>query len=316
MFGSPARRTVFWLVTLAYVVWAVRDLKVNWDRVLRGFPRALDIFERMIPPAVDDKWSVLINGMTESVQMADRLDLLRHCAGDSARPVRGAQSGARPIYLAARGVIVVGRTFHEVLIAILFVKLFGFGPVAGLLTLAFSSSIFLAKMLAEDIENIKPGPVEAVRATGAGFGQVVHYAVAPQVIVKTLGVFIYRLDANLRHSTVVGIVGAGGIGATLGSSFSRYDYDFACAILLTIAAMVAFGEWFSDWAGGRSDERTRPPQSSHPAVIPIWQRQSRREMLDAVVVAGRDRVGGGLVRCRRWTSSGVISATPTYRPPT
>ncbi len=251
MFGSPARRTVFWLVLAAYAIWAISDLQVNWDRVLRGVPRALDIFTRMIPPAVDDRWSILINGMTESVQMAIASTLfgillsipLGLCAARNLAP--------RPIYLAARGIIVVGRTFHEVLIAILFVKLFGFGPVAGLLTLAFSSSIFLAKMLAEDIENIKPGPVEAVRATGAGFGQIVYYAVAPQVIVKTLGVFIYRLDANLRHSTVVGIVGAGGIGATLGASFSRYDYDFACAILLTIAALVAFGEWFSDWARGK-----------------------------------------------------------------
>ena len=248
MFGSPGRRTTFWLLLAAYVVWAVSDLQVNWDRVLRGFPRAWDIFTRMIPPAVDDRWSLLINGMTESVQMAIASTFfgillaipLGLCAARNLAP--------KPIYVAARSIIVVGRTFHEVLIAILFVKLFGFGPVAGLLTLAFSSAIFLAKMLAEDIENIKPGPVEALRATGAGFGQIVYFAVAPQVIVKSLGVFIYRLDANLRHSTVVGIVGAGGIGATLGASFSRYDYDFACAILLTIAAMVAFGEWFSDWA--------------------------------------------------------------------
>lgn len=251
IFGSPARRTLFWLLMAAYVVWAVSDLTVNWDRVLRGFPRALDIFARMIPPAVDDRWDILRNGMTESVQMAIASSVfgmllaipLGLCAARNLAP--------RPLYLAARGVIVVGRTFHEILIAILFVKLFGFGPVAGLLTLAFSSAIFLAKMLAEDIENMKPGPVEAIRATGAGFAQVVFYAVTPQVIVKTLGVFIYRLDANLRHSTVVGIVGAGGIGATLGASFSRYDYDFACAILLTIAAMVALGEWFSDWARGK-----------------------------------------------------------------
>jgi phosphonate transport system permease protein len=251
LFGSPGRRMAFWLVTLAYVVWAVGDLHVNWDRVLRGFPRALDIFARMFPPAVGDKWEILVRGMVESIQMAIASSLagmvlaipLGLCAARNLAP--------QPIYFAARGVIVAGRTFHEVLIAIFFVKLFGFGPVAGLLTLAFSSSIFLAKMLAEDIENMKPGPVEAVRATGASFWQVVFYAVTPQVIVKTLGVFIYRLDANLRHSTVVGIVGAGGIGATLGASFSRYDYDFACAILLTIAAMVAFGEWFSDWARGK-----------------------------------------------------------------
>lgn len=247
IFGSPGRRMAFWLVVVAYLVWAIGDLSINWDRVLRGFPRAIDIFARMMPPAVGSKWGILFTGMAESVQMAIASSLagmvlaipLGLCAARNLAP--------RPIYLAARGTIVVGRTFHEIIIAIFCVKLFGFGPVAGLLTLAFSSAIFLGKMLAEDIENMQAGPVEAVRATGASFGQVVFYAVTPQVVVRTLGVFIYRLDANLRHSTVLGIVGAGGIGATLASSFARYDFDFACAILLTIAAMVAFGEWFSDW---------------------------------------------------------------------
>ena len=123
----------------------------------------------------------------------------------------------------------------------------GFGPVAGLLTLAFASMIFLAKMLAEDIENVRFGPVEAVRATGAGFGQTVIYSIVPQVLSRTVGMLIYRLDANVRHSTVIGIVGAGGIGQSLSASFSRYDFDFSAAILLSIIALVAIGEWFSDW---------------------------------------------------------------------
>ena len=248
MFGSPGRRMAFWLAVAAYLAWAIGDLSIHWDRVLRGLPRALDIFARMLPPAVGNKWGILANGMAESVQMAIASTIVGMALAIPLGLCAARNLAPRPLYLAARGAIVVGRTFHEIVIAIFFVKLFGFGPVAGLLTLAFSSAIFLAKMLAEDIENIKPGPVEAVRATGAGFGQVIFYAVSPQVVVRTLGVFIYRLDANLRHSTVLGIVGAGGIGATLASSFSRYDYDFACAILLTIAALVALGEWFSDWA--------------------------------------------------------------------
>ena len=155
------------------------------------------------------------------------------------------------VYAIARALIVVGRTFHEVIVAILFVKLFGFGAVAGLLTLAFSSAVFLAKMIAEDIENIRPGPVEAVRATGARFGQVVTFAVLPQVMSVRSACSSIVLDANLRHSTVIGIVGAGGIGQTLSASFSRYDYDFSAAILISIAVLVAFGEWFSDWVRRR-----------------------------------------------------------------
>ncbi|WP_323010803.1 PhnE/PtxC family ABC transporter permease [Paracoccus sp. (in: a-proteobacteria)] len=133
------------------------------------------------------------------------------------------------------------------LIAIFFVKLFGFGPLAGVLTLAFGSTTFLAKTLAEDIENMKMGPIEALRATGASFGQIVSFGVMPQVLVKQIGIYIYRLDSNLRHSTIIGIVGAGGIGTTLSASFTKYDYDFASAILLCIAALVAMGEILSDW---------------------------------------------------------------------
>ncbi|MEE8293847.1 MAG: ABC transporter permease subunit, partial [Kiloniellales bacterium] len=139
------------------------------------------------------------------------------------------------------------RTFHEIIWAIFFVKIVGFGALAGVLTLIVASASFISKMLAEDIENMNPGPVEAVRATGASFAKVLVYAVSPQILPRYLGVSIYRVDANLRHSTVVGIVGAGGIGQVLAASFSRYDYDFSLAILLVIISLVFLGEIFSNW---------------------------------------------------------------------
>lgn len=250
IFGSPGRRFAFWSLVAAYLVWSLSTLNIDTARVLAGLPRAWNILVRMMPPDFG-RWQLLLTGMVESVQIAIAATIVGAVLSVPLGIAAAANLSPRPAYFAARGFIVVGRTFHEVIIAIFFVKLFGFGPVAGLLTLAFSSAIFLGKMLAEDIENMKPGPVEAIRATGASFGQIFAYAVIPQVLVKTLGVLIYRLDSNLRHSTVIGIVGAGGIGQTLSASFSRYDFDFASAILLTIAAMVAFGEWFSDWARRR-----------------------------------------------------------------
>ena len=200
----------------------------------------------MVPPDFG-RWELLLTGMLESVQMALAATLAGVLLSVPLGLAAARNLAPRAVYLAARGLIVLGRTLHEVIIAIFCVKLFGFGPVAGLLTLAFASAIFLGKMLAEDIENVRPGPVEAVRATGAGFGQTVVYAIVPQVLARTVGMLIYRLDANVRHSTVIGIVGAGGIGQTLSASFSRYDFDFAAAILLSIIALVAMGEWFSDW---------------------------------------------------------------------
>ena len=246
LFGSRTKQRLVLSGFAVYLVWSVSDLNVDVERMLAGFPRALDMLARMIPPDFA-RWPLLLNGMVESLQMALAATLAGLLLSVPLGIAASRNLAPRPIYLAARGFIVVGRTLHEVLIAIFFVKLFGFGPVAGLLTLAFASAVFLGKMLAEDIENVRIGPVEAVRATGAGFAQTVVYSVVPQVLARSVGVVIYRLDANVRHSTVIGIVGAGGIGQTLSASFSRYDYDFALAILICIIAVVACGEWFSDW---------------------------------------------------------------------
>jgi len=123
----------------------------------------------------------------------------------------------------------------------------GFGALAGVLTLVVASTSFISKMFAEDVENMNAGQAEAVRATGASFPKLLIYAVVPQILPRYLGVSIYRLDANIRHSTVVGIVGAGGIGQVLAASFSRYDYDFSLAILLVIITLVFLGEIFSNW---------------------------------------------------------------------
>ena len=129
-------------------------------------------------------------------------------------------------------------------------KIFGFGPLAGVLTLIVASFSFIGKMLAEDIENMNPGKLEAIKATGASFPKLLLYCITPQTLPRYLGVSIYRLDANIRHSTVVGIVGAGGIGQVLAAYFSRYDYDFSLAILLTIITLVFLGEFFSNWVRG------------------------------------------------------------------
>lgn len=247
---NPWLRYGLTLLALGYLVWSVGSLDIDWERVNKGLPRAANIFERMFPPDFG-RWDLLVRGMVESLEMAFAATLagmilaipLGLCAASNLVP--------KPVYLVARGIIVLTRTFHEVIIAIFFVKIFGFGPLAGVLTLLVASVSFISKMLAEDIENMRPGQVEAIKATGAGFFKLLLYGVAPQILPRYLGVSIYRMDANIRHSTVVGIVGAGGIGQTLSATFSRYDYDFSITILMSIIAIVFAGEIFSNWARGR-----------------------------------------------------------------
>ena len=136
----------------------------------------------------------------------------------------------------------MARSFHPVIVAILFVKAVGFGPFAGVLTLIVYSIGFVAKMLAERIEEIDFGQVEAMRAAGAPYFSTLIYAIFPQIMPRQIGLTIYQLDSNLRASAVVGIVGAGGIGATLANAFGRYDYDFALAITMVIVGVILVSE--------------------------------------------------------------------------
>jgi phosphonate transport system permease protein len=189
----------------------------------------------------------LYRGITESVLIAFAASFVGMILAVPLGLAAARNLAPMPVYLVARFIIILSRTFHEIIWAIFFVKIVGFGALAGVLTLIVASASFISKMLAEDIENMNPGPVEAVRATGASFAKLLVYAVSPQILPRYLGVSIYRLDANLRHSTVVGIVGAGGIGQVLAASFSRYDYDFSLAILLVIISLVFLGEIFSNW---------------------------------------------------------------------
>jgi len=152
-----------------------------------------------------------------------------------------------PIYLFCRSIIAISRSFQEVIIAILFVAMFGFGPLAGMITLAFATVGFMAKLLAEDIEDIDERQVEAIRATGASWLQLMNYAVQPQVMPRLIGLSFYRLDINFRESAVIGIVGAGGIGATLNTALARYEYDTAAAILLIIIGIVMIAEYLSSY---------------------------------------------------------------------
>jgi phosphonate transport system permease protein len=116
---------------------------------------------------------------------------------------------------------------------------------AGFLTLTFATIGFIAKLLAEDIEDIDEAQAEAIRATGAAGWQLINYAIQPQVMPRLIGLSLYRLDINFRESAVIGIVGAGGIGATLNTAIDRYEYDSAGAILLIIIGIVMLAEYSS-----------------------------------------------------------------------
>ena len=233
------------LVVLAYMVWATDSVNVNWERVAEGLGRAVRFLEGFMRPDFTSRGADIWIGLQESLTMTVTSTvagvLLSVPFGlGAARNIAPA-----PIYFFCRGVIAFSRTFQEVLIAIFFVALFGFGTFAGFLTLTLSTVGFLGKLLAEDIEEIDAAPLEAIRSTGAGWWQVVNYAVWPQIFPRLAGLSAYRFDINFRESAVVGIVGAGGIGGTLNTAMDRYEYDSAAAILIIIILIVLATEYSS-----------------------------------------------------------------------
>ncbi|HET7875439.1 MAG TPA: phosphonate ABC transporter, permease protein PhnE [Methylomirabilota bacterium] len=239
-----------WLGVGAFLVWNALNLEVDPARIHRGLARAGQVFARAFPPDFH-RWPLLLEGIVESVQMATLSTALGTALGIPIAVLAARNVVPLPLYLTGRATVSLARTFHEIIVAIVLVKAVGFGPLAGTLTLTFNSLGFFSKLLAEQIEQIDRGQVEAVRATGAGRGAVLLFGVLPQVLPRIVGLTVYQWDIHLRQSTIIGIVGAGGIGATLYNSFSRYDYDFTLAILLVIVAIVSAGEGASAWVRQR-----------------------------------------------------------------
>lgn len=249
--SSPARvslafrpqlttRIVIWLI-LAYAVYAATQLGFSWERFSSGLGNGAKFLARMFPPDVS-KGDILWGGIKETLQIAVLASLFGILLS---LPI--GLMGARnlmPAWISwpARAFVSVCRSLHPVIVAILFVKAVGFGALAGVLALIVASIGFIGKLFAEAIEEISIKQVEAIRATGASFMNVILFGVLPQVLSRFVGFSTYQLDSNLRNSTMVGIVGAGGVGGVLFSAFQRFDYDFVLTILLTIITIIVVGE--------------------------------------------------------------------------
>lgn len=142
------------------------------------------------------------------------------------------------VYTAARGVCSFSRSMPELIIAMFFVLLYGFGPIAGVLALGIHSFGFLGKFFADDIENADSGPQEALRSTGAGGLKVLRMSVLPQVVPQYLAYVQYILERNVRSASVLGIVGAGGIGMELKGRWDMSNFGHVSTILLVVFITV------------------------------------------------------------------------------
>ncbi len=150
------------------------------------------------------------------------------------------------VYLFGRSIIVLSRSVHEFIFALIFVSALGLGPLPGILALGFRSIGFLAKTSSEIIENVDHNPIEAMEATGANPFSVFMFGILPQIYPIVVGNVIFQLDINLRRAAILGMVGAGGIGIVFSEQMQAYEWNNAGTVVLGIALMVFMGEFISN----------------------------------------------------------------------
>ncbi|WP_108485376.1 phosphonate ABC transporter, permease protein PhnE [Oceaniglobus ichthyenteri] len=230
---------------VAYLVAAYLTIDINWTRVYEGLERGKQFVLAFTSPDFTTRSGDIYAGMVESIVMTVTSSVVGIAISIPIALGAARNIAPLPIYLICRAIIAVSRALQEIIVAILLVAIFGFGPLAGFLTLSFATIGFLAKLLAEDIESMDKVQAEAIRASGAKWLQWVNYGIQPQVMPRLIGLSIYRFDINFRESAILGLVGAGGIGATLNTAFDRYEYDTAAAILLIIIVIVMALEYLS-----------------------------------------------------------------------
>jgi phosphonate transport system permease protein len=230
-------RAALGLAVLAIYGWFLAATEVSLPRFLRGIPWMADFVRRMVPPDLSVLSSAVVGalqtlqiavvGTTVAALLALPLGFL------SARNVAPAS-----LFYPARALLNFFRSIDTMVYALFFVASVGLGPFPGVLAVVTYTVMTLAKLYSEAIEGIEPGPVEAIAATGASRLQVLRFGVMPQVLPLFASYVLYRLETNIRAATILGFVGAGGIGFYIQTYLRMINYPAASAVLLVLVAMV------------------------------------------------------------------------------
>jgi phosphonate transport system permease protein len=234
------------LVTLFVFCWQVMNQQTLWVFVQDAPRQAADIAVRMLPPRwsyMERLWMPLwdtLNIATLGTLIAVVLAL--PVAFLAARNTTPSIRFIRPVALL---VIVTSRSINSLIWALLLVSILGPGLLAGIIAIALRSIGFIGKLLYEAIEEIDHSQVEAISATGATPLQILDYGITPQVLPAFAGITVFRWDINIRESTVLGLVGAGGIGLELSHSLNTLAWPQVSLIFMVILGSVVLSEWVS-----------------------------------------------------------------------
>ena len=229
---------------VALLFFAITTVNIDWINAFQSTPKIGTILGQMFPPSAGGEYSLMIKGLIESLAIAIVSTFLGVAVALPLGILMARNINVRRSLSFGTRIGVLGlRGIPELIIAVIFVSAMGLGPVPGTLALSVTVAVFASKLFADSLEEINPAPREAVSAVGASKVQEFFSAVVPQFISPFVSNFFYLLDVFFRSSTVLGIVGGGGIGFLLISSIRVYQFKLTMAIVLSVYLIVLVIEW-------------------------------------------------------------------------
>ena len=250
--GQKLARTAFWLGIGIAVLLSLRNINVIWEFLWDAPEQMLDMVQRMFPPdyayyrvavhtALMETFHIATLGTIFALVAALPLSIL---AAHNLTPNRG-------LNFFAKTMLVASRSVNSLVWALLFIAVFGPGPLAGTAAIACRSVGFVGKLLGEALEEVPRGPIEALKAAGATQSSQILYGYWPAVKPAFWSIMLLRWDINVRESGVLGLVGAGGIGVALNTAIDLFYWDRVALVLITIFAVVIAAEVLVLWVRKR-----------------------------------------------------------------
>ncbi|MBD6620182.1 phosphonate ABC transporter, permease protein PhnE [Komarekiella sp. 'clone 1'] len=227
------QKVLFILVIFAVLIFAYNQSELNFLVLLQRGDNMVEYIRSYFPPDFSD-WNYYFSETLITISMGIWGTLM---AAIAAVPLSIlASHNICPVWIVqpTRRLLDAMRAINEIVFALIFVVAVGLGPFAGVLALFIHTAGILGKLFSEAVESIESGPVEGIRATGASQIQEVIYGVIPQVMPLWTSFTLYRFESNVRSASVLGIVGAGGIGVSLYQSFGAFEYQKVCTILIIL----------------------------------------------------------------------------------
>ncbi|WP_435163219.1 phosphonate ABC transporter, permease protein PhnE [Candidatus Pelagibacter bacterium nBUS_25] len=221
------------------LIFIIKDLEIDFIKLITDSSKYFgDILSRMLPPDFSN-FNELIYAMFETIEIA----ILGTFIAIFLSIPFGLFSAKNItpnflVYFISKIIIIFFRAIPEFIMAMILVIAVGFGAMPGVLALGLHTMGFLAKFYAEDIEHINKGPIDALKSSGATKSQIISFGIIPQILPSFVANNLYILDRNIRMATMLGIVGAGGIGYELQSSFRMFEYTRVSSIIIIIFVTI------------------------------------------------------------------------------